>query len=92
MGRKFSAKRAAALIALPFLAGCALADVEALRQAQPTGSPFTRALSDEYKRFALFEADEMHDWTDAGANPLAELRDMKITEPLAPVALLSGQR
>jgi OOP family OmpA-OmpF porin len=57
--------QAGALLGLVLLAGCALSDVEALKEARPTGSPFTQALSDEYRRFAVFEADEMRDWLDA---------------------------
>ncbi len=66
MTRKFNPKRARAFLALPFLAGCAMGDVEALRNTQPTGSPFTVALTNEYKRFAIYENDEMRDWFDAG--------------------------
>lgn len=51
--------------ALGFLAGCA-SDIEQVRNVQPTGgSEFTAALAEEYKQFAIYEADEMYDWPDA---------------------------
>jgi OOP family OmpA-OmpF porin len=52
--------------ALGLLAGCS-SDIEQVRNVQPTGgSEFTRALAEEYKQFAIFEADTMFDWPDAG--------------------------
>ena len=57
-----------ALAAIVWLAGCAAyvgKDVEQLRGTAPSGSAFTRALTEEYREIALFEADEMHDWVDA---------------------------
>jgi OOP family OmpA-OmpF porin len=52
--------------ALGFLAGCS-SDIEQVRNVQPTGgSEFTRALAEEYKQFAIFEADTRFDWPDAG--------------------------
>ncbi|MBX6323191.1 MAG: OmpA family protein [Rhodospirillaceae bacterium] len=52
--------------ALGLLAGCS-SDIEQVRNAQPTGgSDFTRALAEEYKQFALYEADTRYDWPDAG--------------------------
>jgi OOP family OmpA-OmpF porin len=51
--------------ALGFLAGCA-SDINQMRDVQPTGgTPFTQALTDEYRKFVVFEADEMNDWVDA---------------------------
>jgi OOP family OmpA-OmpF porin len=53
------------LAAVALLAGCYGTDVDNLRNAQATGSPFTQALTAEYKEFSAFEADEMYDWPDA---------------------------
>jgi OOP family OmpA-OmpF porin len=51
--------------ALGFLAGCA-SDIKQMRDVQPTGgTPFTQALTEEYRKFVVFEADEMNDWVDA---------------------------
>lgn len=48
-----------------FLAGCA-SDIDKMRDVQPTGgTPFTQALTEEYRKFVVFEADEQHDWVDA---------------------------
>jgi OOP family OmpA-OmpF porin len=55
-----------AFIALSLLGGCVGYDIEAMRNAQPTGSEFTRALAEEYRQITVFEADEMYDWRDAG--------------------------
>ncbi len=46
------------------LAACA-SDIQRVRSAEGTGSPFTRALAQEYRDFSAFEADEMFDWPDA---------------------------
>ncbi len=46
------------------LAACA-SDIDRVRTAEGTGSPFTRALTQEYRDLSAFEADEMYDWTDA---------------------------
>lgn len=52
--------------ALGFLAGCS-SDIEQVRNVQATGaSPFNQALAEEYKQFAIYEADSMFDWPDAG--------------------------
>jgi OmpA-OmpF porin, OOP family len=52
--------------ALGLLAGCAT-DIQKIRTVQATGgSAFTQALTEEYRQFSLFEADEMYDWPDAG--------------------------
>jgi OOP family OmpA-OmpF porin len=60
-----------AFAALGMLAGCAsLSDinsVDAVRGMEAGGgTPFNQALFTEYKDLALFEADEMGDWPDAG--------------------------
>jgi len=51
--------------ALGLLAGCA-GDVDTIRDVEATGDAFTQALTDEYRDIALYEADEMYDWPDAG--------------------------
>lgn len=53
------------IAAVGLLAGCA-SDIEQVRDTQPTGTGFTQSLAREYRDFALFEADQMYDWTDAG--------------------------
>src|SRR3546814_13702378 len=40
-------------------------NVEQVRTLQPSGSSFEQQLAKEYKGLALFEADEMGDWTEA---------------------------
>jgi OOP family OmpA-OmpF porin len=51
--------------ALGFLAGCA-SDIQQMRDVQATGgTPFTQALTEEYRQLVVFEADEMRDWVDA---------------------------
>src|SRR4029453_9556111 len=51
--------------AIGFLAGCA-SDINQMRDVQPTGgTPFTQALTEEYRKFVVFEADEENDWVDA---------------------------
>lgn len=55
-----------ALAALGILSGCVGSDIDAMRTAEGTGSPFTQALTEEYRQIVLFEADEMYDWPDAG--------------------------
>lgn len=58
---------AAALFAA--LTGCASLDVgddvADVRNIQGTGDAFSRALTQEYSKLAVFEADEMYDWRDA---------------------------
>ncbi len=45
------------------LAGCVGFDVEAVRELDPeTNDAFSRTLAEEYRDFALVEADEMADW------------------------------
>ena len=41
-------------------------DIERMRNASPTGTAFTKALTEEYRQITLFEADEMYDWPAAG--------------------------
>jgi OOP family OmpA-OmpF porin len=49
------------------LTACMGYDIEAVRDLHPaTGDSYTRTLAEEYRRFALYEADEMYDWIDAG--------------------------
>jgi OOP family OmpA-OmpF porin len=59
-------KTLAVLGALSFVAACTT-DLDRSRTVEPTGgTPFTQALTKEYKDLAAFEADEMYDWRDAG--------------------------
>ena len=52
--------------ALGVLAACT-SDLQRLRTTEPSGgTPFTQALTKEYRDLAVFEADEMMDWRDAG--------------------------
>ena len=46
-------------------AGCASRPLTALRDAEPRGSAYARALSAEYRRFATSELEEMLDFKDA---------------------------
>ena len=67
----FPTKLLGALAALTLLSGCAGFgvgyDIENMRNASATGgTPFTQALTEEYRQITLFEADEMYDWQDAG--------------------------
>src|SRR5690348_10661777 len=58
-------KLVAVIGALSFVAACS-SEIEQARTAQPTGgTPFTQALTREYKDLSAFEADEMKDWHDA---------------------------
>src|SRR5215470_382449 len=51
--------------AIAFLAGCA-SDINQMRDVQATGgTPFTQALTEEYRKFVAFESDEQHDWVDS---------------------------
>lgn len=59
------ANLAGALMAFGFLAGCA-SDISQIRDVQPSGgTPFTQALTEEYRQLTAFESDEMNDWVDA---------------------------
>lgn len=54
---------------LVLLGGCTMFDtyseIDALNEAKPVGSPFTQALSNEYKSFSNTQLDEMMDYPDA---------------------------
>lgn len=60
------ARATAAVLVTVLLANCVGADIEQIRRTRIEGSPFTRALTEEYREIALFEADEMYDWLAAG--------------------------
>jgi OOP family OmpA-OmpF porin len=48
------------------LIGACTSDLQRVRTAEPSGgTPFTQALTKEYRDLAVFEADEMYDWRDA---------------------------
>lgn len=49
--------------AMAMLAACTNS-LESLQRTEASGSPFTRALADEYRQFAEYEAYEMYDWLD----------------------------
>jgi OmpA-OmpF porin, OOP family len=52
--------------AMAFLAGCVSSDIREMRDVQPSGgTPFTQALTEEYRKFVVFQADEEGDWVDA---------------------------
>ncbi len=63
-------RRAGVIAALLTLGACTTfgvgKDIERMRNASPTGTAFTKALTEEYRQITLFEADEMYDWPDAG--------------------------
>ena len=52
-------------IGLLSLAGCGVAEVDAIRTLEPQGGNFNKALAREYRELVLFEADEMFDWISA---------------------------
>ncbi len=54
------------LATVGLLSACVGQDIEQVRQAEGSGDSFTRSLTEEYKDFTVFEADEMYDWADAG--------------------------
>lgn len=54
-----------ALVSTPATAGLIFNDVAEIRDRAPAGSSFNDELVQEYKKIALFEADEMYDWIDA---------------------------
>lgn len=56
-----------AFAGLALLSGCGALDIQELRgtTAPAAGTPFTKALSQEYRSVTLFEADKMNDWLDA---------------------------
>lgn len=62
-----SIKLLGTLGAMLLLAGCNVWDIDKLRGTKETtaGTPFTQALTTEYRSFTLFEADRMNDWPNA---------------------------
>jgi OmpA-OmpF porin, OOP family len=62
-----SVKLFSVIAGLALLTGCGAMDIEALRgsTAPSQGTPFTKALTTEYRALTVFEADEMKDWPDA---------------------------
>jgi OOP family OmpA-OmpF porin len=58
-------KALAAFAVVGLLAACSSYPVDQLRDAEAVGSPFTKALTDEYRQIATFEEDEMYDHADA---------------------------
>jgi len=63
-----------AVMALGLVAGCAQTNIQQMRDVQATGSPFTQALTEEYRSIVAFEADEMYDWPDANYFAVKGLR------------------
>ena len=54
------------MIAAMALVGACTSDIQRIRTTEPSGgTPFTQALTKEYRDLAVFEADEMFDWRDA---------------------------
>lgn len=53
-----------AVLTLP-LGACLTTDLKDVETAQATGSAFDKALTEEYRRLALFESKQMYDWPDA---------------------------
>jgi len=67
--------RVALLGLLISLSACMGHDIEAVRHMEAeTGDSFTQTLAVDYRRFSLFEADEMFDWIDAGHFAVKGLR------------------
>ncbi len=56
----------AGLALAAMLAACSTPDIEAVRLVESNVSPFAKALSREYRELAVFEADQMYDFIDAG--------------------------
>jgi OOP family OmpA-OmpF porin len=54
-----------AVAAMALLAGCGQTQIQRAETMEGTGSPFTRALTQEYRDIVTFEAREMYDWPDA---------------------------
>jgi len=77
---------AAPLTAAVFLAGCGVGAVEEVRTIQPTGSEFQQQLAMNYRDLAVYEADEMGDWTDGGifAQKALALANGQMVEPSHP--------
>jgi OOP family OmpA-OmpF porin len=52
--------------AMAVLSACT-SDIQRIRTTEPSGgTAFTQALTKEYRELAVFEADQMYDWRDAG--------------------------
>jgi len=52
--------------AMAVLSACT-SDIQKIRTTEPSGgTPFTQALTKEYRDLSVFEADQMYDWRDAG--------------------------
>lgn len=52
--------------AVAILSACTT-DIQKIRTTEPSGgTPFTQALTKEYRDLSVFEADQMYDWRDAG--------------------------
>ncbi|HVI88503.1 MAG TPA: OmpA family protein [Dongiaceae bacterium] len=52
--------------AMALLSACT-SDIQKIRTTEPSGgTPFTQALTKEYRDLSVFEADQMYDWRDAG--------------------------
>ncbi len=65
-----------------FVAACAgTGDLEELQKTEATGTPFSKALSDEYRTFATREADVEYDWLDQKLFALKGLKAAKGEEP-----------
>lgn len=47
------------------LAGCAGPTIDEFKSAEASGSPFTQALTEQYRETVSYEADAMYDWADA---------------------------
>jgi len=93
----------AAATALVVAACAGTGDLEDLQKAEATGSPFSKALTEEYRTFATREADVEYDWPDQklfarkgleaakGAEPAPEeVRDWRIDE--AEIAAMQDAR
>lgn len=70
--KKYFLHPAFVLTGLLTLNACIYNDVQGVENLRDTvigqkqNSAFEDALAEEYKKLALYEADEMHDWSDAG--------------------------
>jgi OOP family OmpA-OmpF porin len=55
----------AMLLVMLFISGCGASSISQLREVTPQGTPFTVSLTEEYRKFVVYEMDEMYDWPDA---------------------------
>ncbi len=80
----------AALAGLSVLVACGGGGgvLEQIRVVQATGSPFTRALTEEYRQLALREAEDSYDWRSADFFARKGLRTARgeVVEPEWPPA------